>query len=126
MNSVLVYDTGALIAAERNDRRVWLIHKRALQRDAQPVVPAGVVTESWRGNSPSIARFLKGTAVEALTDERARRAGELLANVSDIEAVDAMVVETAFRRAGSVVTSNHKHLTALAAGADHKLDLIHV
>lgn len=124
--SNLVYDTGALIAAERNDRRVWLIHKRALQRDAQPVVPAGVVTEGWRGNSPNTARFLEGTEVDVLTNERARRAGELLAGVTDIEAVDAMVVETAFRRGASVLTSNRKHLIALAGGVGRKLDLIQV
>lgn len=28
----MTYDTGALIAAERNDRRLWALHRRALER----------------------------------------------------------------------------------------------
>ena len=45
----LVYDTGALIAGEANDRRMWAFHARALQRGVLPVVPAGCVVEAWRG-----------------------------------------------------------------------------
>lgn len=122
----LVYDTGALLAAERNDRRVWLIHKRALQRDAQPTVPAGALAEGWRGNAPNLARFLDGTDVDVLTDERARRSGLLLAGVTGVEVVDAMVVEAAVRLGASVLTSNHDDLAALADAVGRKLNLIQV
>ncbi len=36
----LVYDSGALIAADRDDRRMWALHSRALLRGVRPIVPA--------------------------------------------------------------------------------------
>ena len=38
----VTYDTGALIAAERNDRRIWTLHRRALERGMMPTVSSGV------------------------------------------------------------------------------------
>lgn len=31
----ITYDTGALIAAERNNRRIWALHRRALEQGDQ-------------------------------------------------------------------------------------------
>lgn len=45
----LVYDAGALIAAVANDRRLWALHARAMQRGVLPVVPAGCVVEATVG-----------------------------------------------------------------------------
>ena len=42
--SSLVYDTGALLAAERGDRGVWSLHDEALGVGIIPVVPVVVVT----------------------------------------------------------------------------------
>ncbi|MDQ1304839.1 MAG: hypothetical protein QG671_667 [Actinomycetota bacterium] len=94
--TAFVYDTGALIAAEDNDRRIWTIHRRALERRAVPIVPAGVVAEAWRGNSASLARFLAGAQVEPLDAKSARAAGVLLSNVADrdVGAVDATVLRS--------------------------------
>jgi len=38
-----------LIAAERNVRRIWALHRRALERGLVPTVPAGVLGQGWRG-----------------------------------------------------------------------------
>ncbi len=122
----VTYDTGVLIAAERGDRRVWALHRRALERGSAPTVPVGVLVEAWRGR-PELSRLLSGCAVEALTEQPARAAGELLAGCSlDVGAVDASVVEGALRRADVVVTSNRAHLAALADGARKGLDIIDV
>jgi hypothetical protein len=42
----LTYDIGALIAAERNDRTMWALHRAALVRGLLPVVPSGVLAEA--------------------------------------------------------------------------------
>ncbi len=118
-----MYDTGALIAAQRNERRMWALHKRALERGTVPVVPAGVITEAWRGNDAVLARFLDGTRCEALTASAARAAGVLLAGAA-VEAVDATVAETAHRVGGAVVTSNFADLNELAAAGGFALDII--
>jgi len=39
----LTYDTGALIAAERDDRILWSLHRAALSRGIAPTVPVGVL-----------------------------------------------------------------------------------
>ena len=123
-----VYDTGALIAAENNDRRIWAIHKRSLERRTAPIVPAGVLTEAWRGNSPLLARFLAGAHMEKLNTDAARAAGVLLANTGDceVEAVDAMVVEVALRYDRAVLTSNYSDIKALADSANRSLDIVSI
>lgn len=39
----LTYDTGALVAAEPDNRVMWSLHSAALRRGLPPVVPAGVL-----------------------------------------------------------------------------------
>ena len=126
--TAFVYDTGAQIAAEDNDRRIWTIHRRALERRAVPIVPAGVVAEAWRGNSASLARFLSGAQVEPLDAKSARAAGVLLSNVADrdVGAVDATVVEVALRYGYAVLTANHADVQVLADSAHRPLDIVSI
>jgi len=122
----LTYDSGALIAAERNQHRIWAIHIKALVRGVTPVVPAGVLAEVYRfGSQVSLARLLKACAVEPLDADKARRAGALLGLCSiSPGAVDASVAEGALRRGETVVTGNAEHIRALADGAGRKLAVI--
>jgi len=126
--SGLTYDSGALIAAERNERRMWLLHQRALMRGVRPVVPAGVLAEAYRSTRQvSLSRLLRGCRVEPLDERSARAAGALLARcVADPGAVGASVAEGALRRGDAVVTGNADHLRALADGASRKLEVIAV
>ena len=43
---MIVYDTGALVAGERNDRAMWALHDAALRRGITPIVPAGVLAQA--------------------------------------------------------------------------------
>jgi predicted nucleic acid-binding protein len=131
--SGLTYDSGALIAAERGERQMWLIHQRALMRGVRPVVPAGVVVEVYRSaRQASLARLLRGCQVDSLDERTAKAAGMLLGRCAkdkgglDPGAVDASVAEGALRRGDAVVTGNASHLRALADGAHRKLDVIPV
>lgn len=124
--SGLTYDTGALIAAARGDRRMWALHRRALERGAAPVVPTPVLVEGWRG-SVQVARLLRGCHVEALDEIGAREAGQLLGACSvSVEATDAVVVEGALRRHDPVVTSNRGHLEVLASGVGRLIAVIDI
>lgn len=124
--SGLTYDMGALIAAERGDRRMWALHRRALERGAAPVVPAPVLVEGWRG-AVQTARLMQGCQVEELGETAARAAGLLLGACSTpVEATDAVVVEGALRRRQPVVTSNRKYLHALAEGAQRQIAIIDI
>ncbi len=117
----LTYDTGALLAAERDDRIMWSLHRAALRRGLPPTVPAGVLAEGWRGGpQANLSRLLKGCDIEDLTRGQARAVGALAARASHDEVVDVSVVEGAVRRNDAVVTSNRDHIrkVATAAGAD--------
>lgn len=120
----VTYDTGALIAAERNDRRIWALHAGFLAEEAVPVVPAPVLAEAWRGGprQANISRLLSMCDVEQMTEDQARQVGILIGrsghdDVVDVTVVDVTVVEGAIRRGDAVITSNRKHIEQVAQSA---------
>jgi len=122
----LVYDTGALIAADGNDRRMWALHARAIQRGVLPIVPAGCVVEAWRGRRQTgLSRLLDGCEIEPLAADPAKRAGALRRTLADvIGPIDATVVESAVRRGAAVVTSDRGDIEHLAVAARRRVQII--
>jgi hypothetical protein len=112
----VTYDAGALIAADRNDRRMWALHAGFLALEVSPTVPTPVLAEAWRGGSrqASLARFLALCTIEALTEEQAKDVGTLAARADHDDIVDVTVVEGAIRRHDAVVTSNPTHIRKIA------------
>jgi len=109
----VTYDTGALIAGERNDRRMWALHMGFIAEEVVPVVPAPVVAEAWRGGArqASLSRLLAGCHVEPMTAEQARRVGVLVGTAGHEDIVDVAVVEGALRRGDDVIlTSDQSHI----------------
>jgi hypothetical protein len=100
----VTYDTGALIACERNDRRMWALHVGFIAEEVVPVVPAPVVAEAWRGRPRQaiLARMLAGCDVEPMSHDQARQVGELAGRGGD-----------------AVVTSNESDIRKIA-GPDAK------
>lgn len=121
----VTYDTGALVAADRGERRVWARHRALLVRREVPTVPAPVVAQSWRGGSRQalLARLLVGCDIEALDDEQARAVGALAARASTTDIVDACVVEGALRRRDLIVSSDEGDLQAIAAAVSRRLGI---
>lgn len=112
----VTYDTGALVAAERSDRRMWALHAGLVAEEVIPVVPAPVLAEAWRGGGRQarLAQLLAQCAVEALTEDQARRVGALAGRAGHDDVVDVTVVEGALRRSDGVVTSNSKDIQRIA------------
>lgn len=123
----VTYDTGALIAADRGERRMWARHRVLLTRREIPTVPAPVVAQSWRGGSRQalLARLLAGCDVEVLDDGRARTVGTLAARAATSDIVDACVAEGAMRRHDLVVSSDEGDIRAIAAAAGRHLEIDH-
>lgn len=119
----VTYDTGALIAAERNDRAMWSLHAGFLAEEVVPSVPAPVLAEAWRGGArqASLARLLALCVVEAMSDDQARAVGVLAGVAGHDDIVDVTVVEGALRRGDAVVTSNLDHIARIASGARPRL-----
>lgn len=122
----LTLDAGALIAFDRNDRRLVGLIVRALQLKLDLAVPAGVVGQVWRDGRSQVrlARLLGSSEIqiEPLDDRRAREAGQLcgLRGTSDI--IDASVALCARSRGHRVVTSGPEDMRVL----DAKLELVRV
>lgn len=120
----ITYDTGALIAAERGDRRMWALHRRSLERDLVPTVPAGVLAQSWRGGPQAqLSRMLAGCRVEGLDEVRARSAGAACAMAGTSDVVDAAVVVGAAARSDLLVTSDPKDIERLRAALHLQLSV---
>jgi len=121
----VTYDTGALVAADRGERRTWARHRALLAQREVPTVPAPVVAQGWRGGSrqAQLARLLVGCAVEALDDERARAVGSLAARAGTPDVVDASVVEGAVRRHDLVVSSDPDALKGIATAVGRRLEV---
>jgi hypothetical protein len=119
----VTYDTGALVAAERNDRRMWALHAGFLAEEVEPVVPAPVLAEAWRGGArqASLARLLALCAVEEMTEEQAKRVGVLAGKAQHDDIVDVTVVEGAARRGDGIVASNRTHIRKIADAAKARI-----
>lgn len=122
--SGLTLDAGALIAFERNDRRVVGLIARALQLQLELCVPSGVVGQVWRDGRRQVrlARLLgsREVEVESLDDLRARAAGQLCGLCRTADIIDASVALCAKSRGHRVLTSDPEDLRRL----DAELELV--
>jgi hypothetical protein len=121
----ITYDTGALVAADRGERRQWARHRALLARREVPTVPSPVLAQAWRGGGRQalLSRVLAGCEIEVLDDPRAKAAGVLAARAGTTDIVDACVVEGALRRRDVVISSDPGDLTAIAAPVSCHLEI---
>lgn len=121
-----LYDTGALIAAERGDRLLWAAHRRILERGIRPTVPSTVLAQAWRGGPQAqLSRLLAGCDVRQFTEDHARTVGRVLSDTGSSDIVDGSVVVMAQRRAEEVLTSDLDDLGPIATALGRPLVLIH-
>ena len=103
----LTLDAGALIAYERGQQRMRAIVREASAKDRAIAVPAVVVAEAWRGGHRRwLADLLDLAEVEPVTEDLARRAGELLGRTGTSNTVDAIVAVSAAQRGDIIGTSD--------------------
>jgi hypothetical protein len=64
----VTYDTGALVAGERNERRMSALHAGFLAEEVVPTVPAPVLAEAWRGGTrqANLSRLLAMCEVKSM------------------------------------------------------------
>ena len=121
----LVFDAGALLALEKNDKVIWRRLKSARLAGSPPVTHGGVVGQVWRGGGPRQARLataLDGIEVYPLDDELGRRSGALLKRTGSSDVVDAALVLLA-EDGDEIVTSDPADLTVLTGHADLDVEL---
>jgi predicted nucleic acid-binding protein len=111
----LTLDSGALIAFERQDRRVMAHLKEALQRGVEVTIPAIVVAEVWRGGprAARLAALLSASVIEPLHEPLARVAGAAMGAIKNSAVVDAVVMASASLRGDRVLTTDYDDLSRL-------------
>jgi hypothetical protein len=121
----VTYGTGALIAADRNDRTMWALHAGFLAEEAVVTVPAPAIAEAWRGGSrqANLARLLALCEIEDLSYSQARQVGVLAGKAGHDDIVDVTVVEGALRRHDAIITSNPTHIRSIANAVDARLTI---
>lgn len=111
-----IYDTGVLIAADRDDRHIWADHRARLEAGVVPVTTAPVVAQASRSRRQvRLRRFLRGCDIVAFEATHAHPVGALLAKSATSDIVDAHVAVTASLARAVVVTSDPEDLRVLAA-----------
>jgi predicted nucleic acid-binding protein len=111
-----VYDAGALIAAERNDRAVWADHRARLELGIVPITTAPVIAQVSRSDRQAqLRRFLRGCEVVPFAPAHAHAVGALLGATGSADAIDAHVVWVAGTSGASVLSSDTDDLPPIAA-----------
>ncbi|MFN0089632.1 MAG: twitching motility protein PilT [Acidimicrobiales bacterium] len=122
----LVFDSGALVALERNERPMWVRLKAAQLEADLPRCHAGVLGQVWRGGprQARLARALDAIDVEPLDEHLGRAAGRLLGAAGTSDVIDAAVVLLA-ADGDDIVTCDLEDLRVLAEAAGRHVELIH-
>lgn len=116
--TVYVFDTGALIDAERRRGRVARFIGLAEVGRAAIAIPMPVISEWWRGRTDRRDAILRFARIEPLTLGIAKAAGEALGSARDVGAkltIDAQVMATAALCGGIVITQDVEDLERLRA-----------
>ncbi|MDB4997594.1 MAG: PilT protein domain protein [Myxococcaceae bacterium] len=113
--SAFTLDTGALLALERRRQRTLAFLAIAKADKIPLVVPSVCIAEWWRGRTDVREKILATVIVEHTDDELVKLAGVALAAVPKATCIDAIVMASAARRGGIVITSDVEDLTRLRA-----------
>jgi predicted nucleic acid-binding protein len=110
-------DAGALIAVDRNDRRVIVLLARAAETGARVTVPASALAQAVRRPERQVrlARLVRQATTDVIPLDRvdATNVGRLLAASGTADIVDAHVVVCARRADQRVLTADPDDLRRL-------------
>ena len=123
----VVLDSGALIAVDRGSRDTKQSIELLRRAGETLRTPSPVVGQVWRDGSRQavLARLLQYVDVLDVSDDHARRAGELLGRTGGSDVVDALVVLSA-RAGDTVLTSDPGDITDLLAAAGQRARVVTV
>ncbi|HEV3094300.1 MAG TPA: PIN domain-containing protein [Solirubrobacteraceae bacterium] len=112
--AALVFDSGALIALERGDRKVAALLVAAVAGGAEAITSCVCVAEVWRdpARQARLTRALCGFRERSLDPKQARACGALLAKAGVSDVADAALCQLA-RHGDTVVTSDPSDIARL-------------
>lgn len=119
---MIVFDAGALVALDRNDRFLWTLLREAVRAEIPVLVPLGALAQVWRGGSRQARLAQALDDLESVSfDELARAGGELCGRAGTGDVVDASVALVAARTEVDVLcTSDPGDLKLLIRAAGRR------
>lgn len=116
--SGITFDSGGLIALDRNDRRVVALIARAAERGLRITIPAAALAQAMRSpaRQARLSRLIRqpGTDLVVLDGPGATAVGLLLARSATAGIADAHVVVCARKAGQAVVTGDPTDLKRIA------------
>ena len=110
-------DTGALIALDRNDRRVITLIARAVDTGSRITIPASAFAQAVRQlvRQAYLSRLVRQPIIDVVALDRidAIHVGRLLAETGTADVVDALELVCARRAGQAIVTSDPNDLVRL-------------
>ena len=123
----VLLDAGALIAIERDDRRLVALIKLARRNGAVLMSTTGVVAQVWRGGSRQalLARAIPTIEIRPFLLDDAKRAGELLGAADTSDVIDAALILLA-TPGDQIVTSDLDDMVHLGSVRSVAVTITHV
>ncbi len=116
--SGITFDSGGLIALDRNNRRVLALIARASERGLRLTIPATALAQAMRNpaRQARLSRLIRqaGTDLIALDGPGATAVGLLFTQTATADIVDAHVAVCARRAGQAVITSDPADLRRIA------------
>ncbi|HEX5308336.1 MAG TPA: hypothetical protein VFW38_04575 [Solirubrobacteraceae bacterium] len=114
--AALLFDSGALIALERGDRKLAALLVAAVDAGAEAVTSCACVAEVWRdpARQARLTRALAGFCEHGLDQTRARACGLLLTQAGLSDVADAAICQLA-RDGDTILTSDPGEVERLLA-----------
>lgn len=123
----VVYDAGALIAADRGERELWADHRARLAQGHVPLTTAPVAAQVSRsGRQAQLRRFLAGCEIVPFSASQAHATGALLARAGTSDVVDAHIALIASSLDAALLTSDADDLARLSAALERPLRVLPV
>jgi predicted nucleic acid-binding protein len=123
----VVYDAGALIAADRSDRGVWADHRARLELGLVPLTTAPVVAQVSRsGRQAQLRRFLRGCEIVAFDRNDAYHVGQLAGRSKAADVIDVHIVAVAARYGFGVLTADQDDLRSISVAPSTPVPLFAV
>ncbi|MDQ4142681.1 MAG: twitching motility protein PilT [Actinomycetota bacterium] len=124
----MILDAGALVAAERNERDVWLQLHLAFVENEVPIIPSPVLAQVWRDGprQARLAQLVKNCHVESFDADAAKVVGIMCGKAGTTDIVDASVVHLASVTGFSVMTSDPRDLKLIGEANDVTVQVIRV
>lgn len=120
--NALVFDAGALVAIDRDDRTILDKVRVATEKGQEVRTNAMVRAQVWRdsrGRQTTLARAIKNMDIQPVSEDDGRMAGELLATTGLSDPIDATVALLA-RPGDHVYTSDPHDLRRLCEAAGNR------